>query len=521
VEDQSLLIKLFTSLALLLTLAAQGNVVRVRVALPDGTGTPIPLPRVLLLVSDNPATAEPRRVRTDANGIIELALAPGSYTIESDRPVAFGGKAYTWTQIVQVIAGKETVVDLTAMNAEIAAASSAPDAADAVADASSAALLSKWHDSVVEIWTPTQHAQGFVIDAKGLIATSHGAIDGATSVEVEFRTRSEHFKVPGTVIVDDRATGAAVVWIDPESIGSIAPIDLRCGAAAPEVGYEDEVSTIAAPMLAGKDFVDGVVTRVTSQAIYADLRISRETSGGPVFNANGELLGISSIDADPSRFTRVAAWTVPIERACEALALAAKPLASGPPPKGVRLPIETTVASATTPLAKTPKQFAAPPVVKASDFDLALMTSSQAREPGSSDPRWDLANWTDYVRYAPNMLLVRVSPQFEEGVWKMLGRVAASTQGVNLPPLKSFSANFLRMRAYCGDAEVVPIHPFVIERRVNDKQTIREGLYVFDINAFGTNCSSIRFAMYSEKSPDRPDTKEIDPKLLAEVTTRP
>ena len=519
-EDQDQLIKLLTGFALALTLAAQGNVLRVRVVLPDGTGTPIPLPRVLLLVSDNPATGEPRRVRTDANGLIELKLAPGSYTIESDRPVAFGGQAYSWTQIVEVAAGKDTTVDLTAKNAEVSAAAATSGAADAAPDATSAALLSKWHDSVVEIWTPKQHAQGFVIDSKGLIATSHGAIGGATSVEVEFRTRTDHFKVPGTVIVDDRATGAAVVWIDPQSLGSITPIDLRCGATGPEVGYQDEVSTIAAPMLSAKDFVDGVVTRVTSQAIYADLRISRETAGGPVFNANGELLGISSIDADPSRFTRVAAWTVPIARACEALALTAKPMAGGTPPKAIRLPIETA-APATPPLAKTAQKFTAPTIVKASNFDIALMTSAQAREPGSSDPRWDLEHWTDYVRYAPTLLLVRVSPQFEEGVWKMLGRVAASTQGVNLPPLKSFSANFLRMRAYCGDAEVLPIHPFVIERRINEKQTILEGLYVFDLNALGTHCSTIRFAMYSEKSPDRPDTKEIDPKLLAEVTRTP
>jgi hypothetical protein len=89
---------------------------------------------------------------------------------------------------------------------------------------------------------------------------------------------------------------------------------------------------------------------------------------------------------------------------------------------------------------------------------------------------------------------------------------------VNLPPLKSFTSNFLRMRAYCGDAEVLPIHPFVIERRINDKQAIREGLYVFDLNAFSTRCPTIRLAMYSEKSPDRPDTKEIDPKLFEEIT---
>ena len=514
--------KLAAILTALVMSASQGAVLRVRVILPDGSGAPIPLPRVLLLISDNPATGEPRRVRTDANGVIELTLAPGSYTIESDRPVAFGGQAYSWTQYIDVVPGKETVLDLTAKNATVEAADAAAMApADAAVSANSAVLLAKWHDSVVEIWTPTRHAQGFVIDAKGLVATSRAAIDGATSVEVELRTRADHFKVPGTVIVDDRGTGTALVWIDPQAIASIPPIDPRCGGERPAVNYEDDVSTIAAPMLTAKDAVDGVVTRVTSQAIYADLRIMRETSGGPLFSAGGELLGITSIDADPSRFTRVTAWTIPLDRACEAIALAAKAMAAGAPPKAVRLPLETSATSAATPVSKAPKKFTTPPIVKASNFDIALMTSTQARERNSADPRWDFENWTDYLRYAPPVLLVRVSPQFEESFWKTLARGAAMTQGVNLPPLKSFTASFQRMRAECGGAEVLPIHPFVIERRINDKQSIREGLYVYDLAAFGSHCSSIRFTMYSEKDGDRGDTKQIDPKLFDQVTKSP
>jgi S1-C subfamily serine protease len=513
------LIRIFTSLALLFTLASQAAVLRVRVVLPDGTGAPIPLPRVLLLVSDNPATSEPRRVRTDANGAIELKLAPGSYTVESDRPVAFGGKAYSWTQLVDVVPGKETVLDLTAKNAEIETVTTtgATEAAAPV-EASSAVLLSKFHDSVVEIWTPTRHAEGFLIDSKGLIATSHSAIDGATAVEIEIRTRTDHFKVPGNVIADDRLTGAAIVWIDPQAMGSIAPIDLRCGATdRPPARYEDEISTIAAPMLTGKDILDGVVTRVTSQAIFADLRISRETMGGPVFNSNGDLLGISSIEEDPTRFTRVAAWTIPIEKACEAMTIAAKAMAGATPPKGIRLPIETGTAATAISMSAAKQARAQLNTIKASDFDITLLTSTEAREGSSSDPRMDFDAWTDYLRYAPPVLLVRVSPQFEESFWKTLARGAAMTQGVNLPPLKGFSSNFLRMRAHCGDTEVLPIHPFVIERRVNDKQTIREGLYVYELNAFGPQCSTIRFSMFSEKDPRQGDSKVIDPKLFEQL----
>src|SRR5262245_59475739 len=115
-----------TMLALATIVIAQGTgVLRIRVALADPSGALTPIPRVLLLVSDNPATSEPRRVRTTADGTIELKLAAGSYTIESDQPLSFGGVAYTWTETIDVVAGREVVLDLNARNAAVDAAGTA------------------------------------------------------------------------------------------------------------------------------------------------------------------------------------------------------------------------------------------------------------------------------------------------------------------------------------------------------------------------------------------------------------
>ena len=121
------------------------------------------------------------------------------------------------------------------------------------------------------------------------------------------------------------------------------------------------------------------------------------------------------------------------------------------------------------------------------------------------------------MRDAEQVLLVRVSPQFEESMWKMLARGAAATQGMALPPLKSFTANFLQLRAYCGDAEVTPIHPFIIEHQAAERAPVREGLYVFAIDAFGPQCATVRFSMFSEKDPKNADTKAIDPKLFEQL----
>ena len=101
-------------------------------------------------------------------------------------------------------------------------------------------------------------------------------------------------------------------------------------------------------------------------------------------------------------------------------------------------------------------------------------------------PLMDFSNWSEYVADFPPVLLVRVTPKFEEGFWTKVARGAASTQGVAIPPLKRFSSAFSRMRAYCGDSEVTPVHRFKLERRVSETATIEEGLYVFEPFALGS-----------------------------------
>lgn len=518
-----MLTQVVTAFALLVALAAgQGTgTLRVRVTLTDASGVVTPLPRIAVLVSDDPPTDEPRRVRTTADGTIELKLVPGSYVVELDEPIAFRGKAYTWTETVAVTAGWETVLDLNAGNAE--------EAASARRSVDSATLLTAWRDSVVEIWTPTRHASGFVIDAsKGLIATSHHGVGDATSVEVQLTSAKERFKVPGRVIVSERETGAAVVWINPQALTTARALDLGCPRdSTTEVSYKDVITTITASMFANKEAGDGVVTRKTSQAIFSDMRIGDDSAGSPVFVASGALLGISAIDEDkenPRRWND--AWVVPVERACSTVATALKKIADAPPAPA-RLPLEPILpagravkAPASARAGGTPPQPARQPItVSSSKFDVTLLTSEQAHNdtPGALGSRSDFGAWSQYVRDVDSVLLVRISPQYEESVLKMLARGAAATQGVMLPPLKSLSANFAQLRAYCGDAEVLPIHPFIVERQVSGRAPIREGLYVFERDAFGPQCQTVRFSMFSEKDPQRADTKVIDLKLFEQL----
>src|SRR5258708_34728413 len=118
--------------------------------------------------------------------------------------------------MVDIVAGGDGALELRADNAEVELVTSATASA-APLEAGPSFLLPQWQDSVVAVWTPSTHASGFLIDAKGLIATNQRAIGTATSVEVQV---SPEVKVAASVLAADPGREVAVLLIDPGSAGS-------------------------------------------------------------------------------------------------------------------------------------------------------------------------------------------------------------------------------------------------------------------------------------------------------------
>ena len=238
-------------------LAQTLGVLHIKIVLVDSVGKTTPVPGHALLISDNPSTAPPRLVRTAVDGTADVRLRPGNYTVESDRPVAFNGKAYQWTQTVDIVAGRDAVLQLTTGNADVAVATSETTAGARPLEAEPAFLMPQWQDSVVALWTPSTHASGFIIDSRGLVATNQRAIGAATSVEVQLTST---VKVAARVLAADAAKDVAVLWIDPRVITSVTPIPLGCGHQAPALEDKQEIFTIGIPLRQLKDMTSGTVS---------------------------------------------------------------------------------------------------------------------------------------------------------------------------------------------------------------------------------------------------------------------
>jgi hypothetical protein len=527
----------------LLLLAAwpgqEQSVLHIRVTLVDAEHGLTPVPRHALLVSDNPSTTTPRRIVTAADGTVDVSLRPGSYTVESDQPVVLNGKAYQWTATLQIAAGRDATLELSADNAEIGPVTPAI-ATLASPENDPSSLLGQWKDSVVALWSPTSHASGFLVDAKGLVATNQRAVGTTTTMEVQL---TPALKVSGLVLAADAARDVAVLWIDPKVAESVRPLALSCAPAAkPAVMDRQKIFTIGTSLRGQKALTPGTAS-VESQAVVSDLSLESGSAGGPIFTADGPVIGITAGTDETDQGRQRDVRVVPLADACEVLALAEKKLSAAAPPSGAHLPVEPErpfPPAALEDAARRRGGSVSPYQMSSGDFDIAFITpvlayaaehrweqsggrdrTSQIASPDAArDPirlLTDFSNWSEYVADFPPVLLVRVTPRLVEGFWTMVGRGAAQTQGVSLPAVKHFRSGFSRMRVFCGVTEVAPVHPFILVQRISENDPIHEGLYVFDPATLTPQCGSVRITVYSEKDPAKGDARIVDPRIVQQI----
>ncbi|WP_281994726.1 Do family serine endopeptidase [Ruegeria faecimaris] len=141
---------------------------------------------------------------------------------------------------------------------------------------------------------------GFVLDEAGYIITNHHVVDDAATVTVRLN--------------DDRTFEAEVIGTDPLTDIAVLKIDAGEPLQAVELGNSDvirvgeDVVAIGNPFGLSSTVTTGIVSakdRNISQGPYAefiqtDAAINKGNSGGPLFNMDGEVIGVNSAIYSPS-----------------------------------------------------------------------------------------------------------------------------------------------------------------------------------------------------------------------------
>jgi len=280
------------------------------------------------------------------------------------------------------------------------------------------------------------------------------------------------------------------------------------------------VSAIGTTRFGQPTTAPGTMRRVAGGVLAAEFDFDVGSAGGPVFAADGTVVGLASVKGDSGNASIGEDNTglVAVSALCDMLVATQAKTKGAAPPTGGLLPVEPVqvVSEATLQASAKRRTGGLTPYKSTSpSFDIAFITPAVAFA-GMQD-RMDFGQWSSYVADHPAVLLVRVTPKQVESLWVKMARGAALTQGIALPPIKHFAPGVARMRVLCGTSEVTPVHPFVIERRISETDAVHEGLHVLLPDAIGPHCGNVTLEMYSEKAPDKRETTTIAPAVLKQI----
>jgi serine protease Do len=135
---------------------------------------------------------------------------------------------------------------------------------------------------------------GFIISKEGLIVTNNHVVDGAKELTVTLADKTEY---PAKIVGRDSKTDIAVIKIDPKGSLSAVPLGdsdrLRVGDWVMAVGNPFGLSnTVTAGIVSAKGRVIGAGPY--DDFIQTDASINPGNSGGPLFNLQGEVIGVNT-----------------------------------------------------------------------------------------------------------------------------------------------------------------------------------------------------------------------------------
>jgi putative serine protease PepD len=151
----------------------------------------------------------------------------------------------------------------------------------------------------------TQKAQGsgFVYDSNGRIITNQHVVEGATSISVRFWNGKTY---KAELVGGDPSTDLAVIKVDaPASV--LTPLTLADSNA---VAVGDNVVAIGSPFGLENTVTSGIVSALHRQmtspnnfsiddSIQTDAAINHGNSGGPLLNAEAQVIGVNAqIESD-------------------------------------------------------------------------------------------------------------------------------------------------------------------------------------------------------------------------------
>jgi len=513
----------------------------IKVIIVDRDLNPKPVPKARIIVKQtNSATAARFEVTTNLEGIAQAGVPPGTYRLISAHPTDFQGKSYNWDVEVSVSESLHAF-DLSNDNATIADLAPTP-----VVD-NLASVYKKYRNSVVTVLAEYGPAKGtgFIIDPNGLILTNQHVVRSSQWIAVQV---DDFHRLPAILLASDPEKDVAVLRINPAQVPDILPVTLLSPGGEPGVEGE-KVFTIGSPLHQSKVMTTGIISKVEKRAIISDININHGNSGGPLFNSQGVVIGITTFGDSSRQGGPGISGILRIEQASDVIAQAKSKMNSSASPPAEFLPNEpqdTYPLDSIKKSVQVDKFDTRPYIFGIGDYDVAVVTpvlryrhfsrevrAQRAKEKRNRNsqsmdtfqPLDDLKGWEEYVGEYEPAIVIQASPKLKETFWSAFGRGMAASHGIPPGPARMhFKTDFYKMRLFCGQKEVQPLWPGKAERVLDvNNMAIQvtdvtfDGLYKYPPDAISPDCGTVRLELFSEKEPDKPKVKELDAKTVNTV----
>ncbi|WP_292983742.1 MULTISPECIES: trypsin-like peptidase domain-containing protein [unclassified Oceanicaulis] len=151
---------------------------------------------------------------------------------------------------------------------------------------------------------------GFIIDADGIVITNHHVIAGADEVEVVLQNG---LVLDARIVGSDPATDIAVLRVDPEQ-----PLPVVQFGDSERARVGEWVVAIGNPFGLGGSLTAGVISArgreiggAYDDYLQTDVAINRGNSGGPLFNMDGDVIGVNTAIFSPTGTSVGISFSVP------------------------------------------------------------------------------------------------------------------------------------------------------------------------------------------------------------------
>jgi len=158
----------------------------------------------------------------------------------------------------------------------------------------------------------TSLGSGFIIDGEGYIVTNNHVIQGAEDITVILRDDTQ---LKAKLIGSDSRVDVAVLKVEPPNK---KPLPAAKFGDSDKIRVGDWVVAIGNPFGLGHSVTAGIISargRALSDSLddylQTDAAINKGNSGGPLFNAEGEVVGVNTAIYSPSGTNAGLAFSIP------------------------------------------------------------------------------------------------------------------------------------------------------------------------------------------------------------------